>query len=336
MLIIIEREDEIKSTQFSFIKRMNEIADKRGTIIIGYKGGNAELEASWNKEFNIWWTTQESENRYWNAFGTNEPKWNTKYAHSITCEINPPFKGINRTIAGAFARDPSGKIYLMHRGKIGGGRKGIGKNKFWNEFRGEWQEVSDGEIISALALVASFESPRFVAQVANFVREVERVKTRSITKIKSSTVQLTIFKEEFSGTKKFSATSKEIEAKCDHGLVVNTLAKHLEKIGITIGNSPNIDLFVLDKNNNFKIMFEIKTTVTKTQCYEAIGQLYFNSAKLGKKPHLVAVFPENLNEEYKNVFKNLNIHCLTYKWINNEPKFDRSFKPESLMTHISV
>jgi len=36
---------------------------------------------------------------------------------------------MNRTIAGAFASDDEGNIYLVHRGRIGGGKKGIGRTK---------------------------------------------------------------------------------------------------------------------------------------------------------------------------------------------------------------
>jgi hypothetical protein len=331
VLTVIERESEIKHAQGLFMKKMDKVVDKRDVIIVGYKGESQKLKASWSEKLGIWWITEKSENRYWNAFGTKEPKWDTKYSHNITCEINPPFKGINRTIAGVFAEDSNGKIYLLHRGKIGGGRKDIGKTRFWKEFRGEWQEVRDGEMVSKLALVASFESPRFAQQVANFVHEVERIKAISVSSKGSAGALETVFKEEFYGTKKVSSTSKEIEAKCDHGLLVNTLAKDLEAFGITVGNSPGIDLYAVDENNNPKILFEIKTDTTKTQCYEAIGQLFFYSVKLGKKPQLVAVFPNYIDKESKNIIEKLNIQCLTYEWVDNKPQFDKSFKPKSLM-----
>ena len=331
MLTVIESQDETENAQALFLNKMNKMADKRDVIMVGYKGESQKLKASWSKKLEVWWVAEKSENRYWNAFGTKEPKWNTEYSHNITCEINPPVKGINRTIAGVFARDSNGKIYLLHRGKIGGGRKGIGKTKFWKEFRGVWQEVKDGEIVSRLALVAAFDSSRFARQVANFVHEVERIKAISVSSKGPAAVLETIFREEFYGKKKISSTSKEIEAKCDHGLIVNTLAKDLENIGMTIGNSQNIDLYTVDENNVPKILFEIKTDTTRTQIYEAIGQLFFNSAKLGKNCHLVAIFPKYIDKESKDIIEKLNIHCLTYEWIYNRPHFDKSFNPKGLM-----
>jgi len=333
VLKIIENEDAVKRTQMLFLEKLRKSTDKRGVVEIGYKGGNAKLEASWSKKLGIWWASEESENRYWNAFGTHEPRWNSKYSHTITCEINPPFKGINRTISGVFADDSGGRVYLLHRGKIGGGREGIGKTRFWNEFRGEWQEVEDGEVISKLALIASFESPRFNEQIANFVREVERIKTMTVSAKGPASGWDSIFKEEFYGKKKVSTVNKQIEAQCDHGLVVNTLAKNLESAGLTVGNSPNVDLFTIDETCNPNILFEIKTDATRTQCYEAIGQLFFHSAKLQKKPQLVAVFPSYIDEESKGTIEKLNIHCLTYMWIDNKPHFAEGFKPESLITH---
>ena len=55
--------------------------------------------------------------------------------NNIVVEINIPVIPDGR-VGGVFVRQTStGKIYLMHHGKIGGGRKGIGKTAFLNGFR---------------------------------------------------------------------------------------------------------------------------------------------------------------------------------------------------------
>jgi hypothetical protein len=276
----------------------------------------------------IWWITEDSGNRFWNAFGTGEPKWNTKsYSHSITCEINPPYEGIDRRIAGAFAKDPEGKLYLVHRGKLGGGRPGIGKALFTDEFMGTWEEVEDGTEFSKVALIASFDNPRFDEQIADFVHEVERIKTLPIattgTATKAPAVLTPIFKDEFFGTKKISNASSQTIANSDHGLVVNTLAKELKGKNINVGNIQSIDLYILDSAGNPTTLFEVKTGTTSTQVYEAVGQLYFHSTRLKAKCRLVAVFPDNIRQEIRDVFKTLAIQLLTYSFSNNLPIFDR-------------
>jgi hypothetical protein len=333
VLKVIEDGAAVKGTQTLFLEKLRKGAEKRGVVEIGYRGGNARLEASWSKKLGIWWASEEFENRYWNAFGTHEPRWNSKYSHTITCEINPPLKGINRTISGAFADDSDGRGYLLHRGKIGGGREGIGKTRFWNEFRGEWLEVEDGEVISKLALIASFDSPRFAEQIANFVHEVERIKTMTVSAERTTSGWDSVFKEEFYGKKKASTVNIQVQALCDHGLVVNTLAGNLENAGLAVGNSPNVDLFTIDETGNPNILFEIKTDTMRTQCYEAVGQLFFHSAKLQKKPRLVAVFPNHIDKEFKGIIEKLNIYCLTYTWIDNKPHFAEDSKLGSLIMH---
>jgi 5-methylcytosine-specific restriction protein A len=62
--------------------------------------------------------------RYWNAFGTRNPKQNKMVP--IGCEINFPLFGIDRRVSGGVAEDETGRLSLVHRGRIGGGRKGIG------------------------------------------------------------------------------------------------------------------------------------------------------------------------------------------------------------------
>ena len=65
--------------------------------------------------------------------GVTEPKVGKN--NSLCAEINFPFEGINRNIAGAFAREgDNGSTYILHRGIIGGGKPGIGKTYFLGKF----------------------------------------------------------------------------------------------------------------------------------------------------------------------------------------------------------
>lgn len=326
MLKLLDDKTEIQKAQTLFISKLNNRADKQGIINVGYQGESQQLNAHWSRNLDLWWITEDSGNRFWNAFGTGEPKWNTGYSHSITCEINPPYKGIDRRIAGAFAKDPEGRLYLIHRGKLGGGRPGIGKALFTDEFRGTWEEVEDGTEFSRVALIASFDNPRFDEQIADFIHEVERIKavpiatTAAVTKVPA--VFLPIFKDEFFGTKKFSNASSQTIANSDHGLIVNTLAEELKGKSIKVGNIQSIDLYILDSAGNPTTLFEIKTGTTSTQVYEAVGQLFFHSTRLKAKCRLIAVFPNNIRQEIKDVFKMLGIQLLTYNFVNNLPIFD--------------
>lgn len=176
-LKVLEQKADIDKAQSLFVKKLKQAADKTEKIWVGYQGGNEFLEASWSKALGIWWVhSTADENRYWNAFGIGEPKWGTTFSHSIICEINPPFEGINRYMAGAFAMDSKGQLYLLHRGKIGGGKPGNSKTKFVTEYNDEWISAADGGTVNEFAMVAPFESSQFADRVAKFVYQIERMK----------------------------------------------------------------------------------------------------------------------------------------------------------------
>jgi hypothetical protein len=323
-LRVIEEKNEIDEAQTLFERTLKNAADRTEMIWVGFQGGNLHLEASWNKRLNIWWINSTADgNRYWNAFGIGEPQWGSTFSHNIICEINPPFEGINRYMAGVYAKDSAGKLYLLHRGKIGGGKPGNSKSKFEKEYRGNWIYAQDGDRLTKLALIASFESPRFVDQVADFVNQVNSIKSGQQTStsfdIKGVNLQDPSFSKEFEGKKTYSV-NREIEAACDHGIITNSLEDILKKRGSTVGSNHQIDLYTETKGN-LTALFEIKTDTSSTNIYGAIGQLLYHSTSIGKPCKLISVFPENIDINSKNIFKKLNIELVTYSWVDGKPVF---------------
>jgi hypothetical protein len=233
MLRVIEAKSQVRKAQREFKRVMKAWADKKGPITIGGPGFHDPRKVSWSERLGIWWTTYLVDNRFENAFGVQEPKWEMRYGYPITCVIDVPLQGINRRIGGAFATDEDNSVYLMHRGRIGGGRIGIGKTLFVNNYRGIWKAVQDGEVASRLVLVAKFDSDEFPYQIAHYVHEVQRIKNEVGST--EPEIQLPpIFKEEFSGKKKYG--TREFEAECNHGLVVSELEKQLRSIGLIARN----------------------------------------------------------------------------------------------------
>jgi hypothetical protein len=89
----------------------------------------------------------------------------------IVCEINPPLEGLEKRTQGAFAQD-NGHIWLLYRGKIGGGRPGIGKRLFFENYLGGINDINGERFV----IIGDIRSTNFVESVRNFVREVERIK----------------------------------------------------------------------------------------------------------------------------------------------------------------
>lgn len=308
MLQIIDNKSAIQKAQLQFKKGLKRLVDEKIPAQIGYQGENFKTKVSWSNKLRIWMHLSASGLRFWNAFGISEsgkPRANSNI--SPICEINFPFSGIDRRIGGAFAEDGSGCIFVIHRGKIGGGRKGIGKTLFSNNYRGERINVKDGEIESRVALIGALNSPRFAKQVSQFVYEIRRIKALVLRHSKNINVGHGKhgFRKEFLGKKKFKIR-KDIEAKCDHGIIVNELASVLNGIGLNVGNDINRDLYILSLKGKIAAIFEIKTDILSTNLYSGIGQLLLNSATLTKRPRLFLTIPERLNKTVERILNKGN------------------------------
>ena len=128
------------------------------------------------------------------------------------------------------------------------------------------------------------------------------------------------FKEEYQNLIKYK-NRRNIKFIRKHGLVVNKLGEILKKRNKVIGNDKLMDIFIVQRNNISKL-FEIKTDSSTPSLYGAIGQLFYNSAMLTRKPTLIAVFPKSLRDKSKDIFAKIGIECLTYEWKKDKPVFD--------------
>lgn len=319
MLKIVTDKKQISSLHERFHNQLDKYLTEKIQCWVGYPSGSFEDTVKYSSELNVWISNNELENRFWNGFGIGRPIEGRN--NSLNGEINFPYEGYNRRIAGVFAIDENGTVLVLHRGKIGGGKPGIGKNYFIENFRGDSVIASDGNGNNEFCLVGELDSIHFPQQVANFIHEIYRVKHIEIDETKSIIGDLENFKyteEHFGNTVTERSDPTIIER--THGIVVNALANELEKLNFKIGNDRNRDLFT---HNNGKIinLFEIKTT-SSTQClYSAVGQLLIYSIPIKTDVNLIAVLPNKLSDIVERKLLSLNIKTLYYNWKNNEPVF---------------
>lgn len=173
MLILTQR-NEIENAQRQFVARLDQACDRQIPVKVGYQGGYEECTIRWSQTAGIWFYSGETEgSRYWNPLGMSEvpPKENSMV--SIVCEVNSPIEGISKRTQGAFARDENDHIWLLHRGKIGGGKPGIGRRLFFEHYQGDVKEIAGDRF----AIIGDIGSLDFVENVRNFVQEVERIKS---------------------------------------------------------------------------------------------------------------------------------------------------------------
>lgn len=331
MLELLQDAEAIERAWNRFHRGFVKASDHAEIATVGFPGGSIRDTVYQFFDLDFWYCQGLPDlPRFWNGFGTQNPR--TGAAVSIDVEINFPKSGIDRRVAGAIAADPhSEHLWVVHRGKIGGGKRGVSKHAFWQLFRGETVSVIDGDRETVVALVAAIDSPRFVAQIGSFVAQVKRIKHIATTSGPASypatedvddaeTDAAAVFREEFAGTKHVPEKD-EVTAKCDHGLVVNELAVRLEAEGYRVANDLHRDLFILGRQAKTTVLFEVKVALSLTNVHQALGQLMLHGRALDDATRLIIVVPEAPNEELRRRLDTLDVSVLSYTWQDNRPVF---------------
>lgn len=329
-LTVIEDKKQIQVVHKKLERKLVLQSSKHGKINIGYPGGNETIVGYWFAKQKLWWALKKGSWGYWNSFGMrtneNEPEWNSRHSHNITCEFNPPTSGNRWTKASCFVSDDDGRIYLAHTGKIGGGRKGVGKSAFEGNYSGskQWQNVVGSAGQKRVIIISELDDKSLISNLEFFVREVKKIKELAIKRKlhKKPKFLYKSFVGEFEGPRVPYTLSQTIHANVFHGTIVRSLKKLAQKMNFNTFHNRPTDLYLENKSGK-TAMFEIKTDVTSNSKYKAIGQLIYNSKRKGAgKPVLVAVFPSNIDSEFKRILNDLKIKLITYKLKDEELVFD--------------
>jgi hypothetical protein len=314
MLKVLEDESDIKKYRRQFVKSFNPFVDDKLHVNLGHPGGAFSAKVFWSSRLGIWMYHEKiSGNRCGHAFGVGKPTGASPV--SITCEINFPLHGIDRRMGGALAKNRHGRIFVVHRGKIGGGKKGVGKSLFEKHYRGALSVMEDGNAETTVALVGALNSPRFVRQVTQFVRKVNQMK--DVMSRRSTQMEITFdeprFREELVdyGCDRFGYNQ---ELSCDHGLIVSDLHSALKRKGFTVGNDMTIDLFVVDADRRITTVFHVMTESSTAVVHAGMSKLLLSGVDLPENPRLILVLPQGKDHSLSEKLKKLGIHILEYEW----------------------
>ncbi len=332
-LVVIEDKKEVSLAHRKLEQKLISQSTKHGKINVGYPGGHDIVMSYWFAKQKFWWALKKYSWVYWNSFGIetndNEPQWNSNHSHNITCEFNLSPSGKRSKKAGCFVKDENGKIYLAHTGKIGGGRKGIGKSAVEENYSGlkQWYDVSGSAGPKKVIIISGLDDRQLLSNLAFFVHEIKKIKELAVRgKLhKKPRFLLKNFNKEFEGKRNPYTPSQTIHANVSHGTIVNSLEMLAQKHGFRTFYNRATDLYLENKYGK-TVMLEIKTDVSTESKYKAIGQLIYNSKRPGAgKPALIAVFPSDIDSEFKKILSDLKIKLISYRWKNEQPMFDAIF-----------
>jgi hypothetical protein len=323
MLKVITDEAAIKRCQRKFVSSFKYLTADTIPVKLGHPGASEKAKVAWAESLGIWFFSRKIVgSRYWNGFGIGRPEGGTAIA--ITCEINFPLCGVDRRTGGAFAQDRAGRLFVVHRGKLGGGRKGIGKSLFENHYRGAWEVIDDGGEETLVAVIGILQSPRFARQIAEFVRKIARIKETAAAR--SSQAELTFgelrLREELIGAR-YREQERETGAECDHGLIVRDLSEALKGHGLLTGNDGCRDLLAINRKGRIRAVFQVLTEMSLAGIHAGATQLLLNGLSLPGDPLLFLTLPHTPEEALREKLKRLNIDLLIYNW-----QGDRAVFPE--------
>ncbi len=180
MLSLITTPAEISRYQRLLEEYLHNRLPRAMPFKIGHLGGTYEVQV--HTDDDLWHTGklagEPEPNRYWNAFGL----LSSEHPSNIIVEVNIPLQGLNRRVAGMFAKEvKTDEVFILHRGGIGGGREGVGKSAFlaWYEPRAlsRFTEVDEGSTKPARAIaVGRLSDERLLEGFYSFVRDVHDFK----------------------------------------------------------------------------------------------------------------------------------------------------------------
>lgn len=314
MLKVITDEAAIKRCQGHFVRGFRQFASVCLPVRLGHPGASEQARVVWSEGLGIWRISRKiAGSRYWNGFGSDRPEKGRAVA--ITCEINFPLCGVDRRMGGAFAQDRAGRLFVVHRGKLGGGRKGIGKSLFANSYRGTWEVLDDGGEETPVAVIGILQSPRFARHIAEFVKKIAQIKETAAASSAQAELLFGEFclHEELIGAR-YREQERETGAECDHGLIVRDLAEIMTQAGLRVGNDGNRDLAAMNRAGRIQAVFQIRTETTLADIHAGATQLLLNGLSLTDNPLLILVLPHFPESSLLEKLKRLNIGVLIYEW----------------------
>lgn len=311
MLKVIDDEKLTRKYAGLFTRKFKPFAGEPVKVKLGHQGASFAARVRWSEKLGIWVFSKNVKGvRYWNVFGTGRPEKDSQL--TITAEINFPREGIDRRTGAAFAMDASGRAYAVHRGIIGGGKKGIGKSLFWDHYRGVWATMEDGRARTRVALIGALDSPRFALQAALFVRKIGKLKDLASTSPQTHLCFPQVaFREELVG-RPSSEFACHIAEACDHALIVGSLAELLASRGYTTGNDEKRELFVMEPGGGKPAyVFAVASDSSERSILSAAAEVLIGKASEGGRPGAVIVLPEQLLNKYHQPLASIGVNVVS-------------------------
>lgn len=157
---------------------LNEPGQQSAQRTVTYPGGNRRCIVTWLPERPIWAAFPDSSDRWLCYFGVSLPN-NEQTPVTMDVEINLSAYPGDRRLRGRALVDGEGRLYLGHRGGLGGGRGGqIRIPEFAQRIRGfEPQEIMrPNDANESVFIIGTPQSGDFLENLRSYVSECARLR----------------------------------------------------------------------------------------------------------------------------------------------------------------
>lgn len=284
MFTLIEDRAEIRKAQSELEATVRREFPTTAVRDIGWQGGR-QPQASVRTNGTYWFWSSDHKDEVANPRRLN---WFGQIGEgsgvAIAVEVNTPYLGRNNSIAGFFARDStSGRTYLFHSGRVGGGAKGVKKDALvaWADLQLQAVLASDGSHKEGILVMpvsgrgAVRPAIAYLQSIVDFKAAVRSGDTQT-TQAREKERKLREYFDEFFGRKRGRIAARGIDYVSRHGEVVKALQEWRKRRGMKAGHrivkSTLLDLGVA-KGSDLVEAFEVKTSATRGDIYTGIGQL---------------------------------------------------------------
>jgi hypothetical protein len=323
MYTLIESRTEIAKAQKTLEATIRQ--NFKTTVVkdIGWQGGRRKQE------------TLRSQDGYWffsadYKQGANPKRLNWFGKHGdgpgvqIAVEVNVPYAGRNDMLAGFFARhNETGRVYLFHTGRVGGGAKGVSKEAFlaWTALNPATVVDANGDARDAIVVMpiegrgATRSAVDYVQSIVDFKQAVRDGATDT-PEAKEREKLLKDLYDESSGRRKGKAKARDIDYVSRHGDVVKALSAWRKAGGLNNGEKLVKNVLIdlgLKRAGALVEVYEVKTSSSRGDVYTAIGQLMVHSPGNGCRQVMVLPAEDFLKPDLAAALKRSGIELVRYR-----------------------
>lgn len=318
MLFALTQQKHIKEANNDFFKKLSKLSHKSIKVKYTTAGKSTPIVINYSKKYKFWWghTPDLKGKRYWNPFGLGEEP-HTDSNVVGPCQFNCVYEGFSNLTGGLFAIDEDNNYYLLHSGRLGGGKKGVGKErftKFYFDHYGELEDVICNERVLKYFVVTNFNDKNFYQNILDYINIAQQFKDslKVNTHNEDRLDRNPLTNGEYIGIKTYDLPQRTIIATNDHARIVNQLIDELRLLGLQTKRDQFRDAYTIDNNGKVDRIFEVKTGFNRQKLYTAVGQLIVNSLTHNSEKFFVLE-----KDAYADLIEDLGkipVKCVTYKW----------------------